>query len=119
MESLASFSAVIDRLGEFEEVIQAPQRQKAASAAATADIPSGNGALPAPVESAAPAAADSIQLMDVDPADDRAGGPAGPRPLLELDGVTLRTPNGAATLVEGLNVQVRALTARKLHSVRL
>ena len=95
---------MIDRLGEFEEVIQAPLSDKAAIAATVADaMPStaGNGAGPEP--GPALAAADSIQLMDVDPADEAAGS----RPLLELEAVTLRTPNGAATLVERLDVAVR------------
>ena len=108
MESLASFSAVIDRLGEFEEVIQAPQNEKAAAAAEAADaMPAagGNGAGPEPA--AVPAAhADTIELLDVD----TAGQTAGRGPLLELEGVTLRTPNGAATLVEHLDVAVRPAT---------
>ena len=104
LESLASFSAVIDRLGEFEEVIQAPRPDKAATASEDADAGTstgGNGAGPEPAAALA-APADTIQLMDVDP----AGEAAGPRPLLELEGVTLRTPNGAATLVEHLDVAV-------------
>ena len=104
MESLASFSAVIDRLGEFEEVIQAPPREKAATAAESADaMPAagGNGAGPEPAVQA-----DTIELLDVDP----GARPAGHGPLLELEGVTLRTPNGAATLVEHLDVAVRPAT---------
>ena len=105
LESLASFSAVIDRLGEFEEVIQADPRENAATAAETADaMPAagGNGAGPEPAAASA-MLADTIELLDVDP----AGQAAGHRPLLELEGVTLRTPNGAATLVEQLDVAVR------------
>lgn len=134
LESLASFSAVIDRLGEFEEVINAPKAAQATAAqpglAAAADSAT-NGSEPA--QAAAPAAApaaasaatdpsqhagateaaaalargEHIQMLD-EPVAAGSGNTSsgGGDVLLELQGVTLRTPDGSATLVQNLDLQV-------------
>jgi ABC-type uncharacterized transport system fused permease/ATPase subunit len=135
LESLASFSAVIDRLGEFEEVINAPKAAQAVAAQPGSLNPATNGAangtsdstlalqaamptadsLQQPItagDSAAVAQSEQIQIVD-EPAS-AAGGRAssnGRDVLLELADVTLRTPDGSATLVQHLNVQVNCSLA--------
>lgn len=149
LESLASFSAVIDRLGEFEEVVNAPKAAQAAAAqpgidsgataadaagssaaaSAAASTAAGgtagaadNAALPAaaaagaqPQSEAARAALEAalgerIQIVDVAAAagSTNSSGGGGGDVLLELEGVTLRTPDGSATLVQDLDLQVSA-----------
>ncbi|KAK9808588.1 hypothetical protein WJX72_000137 [[Myrmecia] bisecta] len=82
-EALAGFGAVIDRLGEFAEVL---------------DVSSSSEALGSQDE-----AEDLITLEDCPAPAATSGQDA---VLLEMDNVTLRTPNGATTLVEGLSLQV-------------
>lgn len=88
IEALAGFSAIIDRLGEFSEVVEsfASRDQDAADAAAN------GSSLP-----------QRIELVDVPTATQQS--PAG-QPLLRLEGVTLQIPDGSRTLVEGLDVEV-------------
>ena len=128
LESLASFSAVIDRLGEFEEVINAPKAAQAIAAqpgslTAAADV-TGNGtsdsaAVPTTASSvgdvpqlpvaagdaAALAHSEQIEIVDESAANGSVSSSGGDV-LLELAGVTLRTPDGSATLVQNLDVQV-------------
>lgn len=137
LESLASFSAVIDRLGEFEEVVNAPKAAQAVAAqpgiAATSNgaadskpdsEPVPQAALPAAESSRQPDAAgaaaalaqgEHIQILD-EPA--AAGGSNGSSDsvLLALEGVTLRTPDGGATLVQKLDLQV--LRCHQLYTRR-
>ena len=131
LESLASFSAVIDRLGEFEEVINAPKAAQAVAAQpgslkSAADV-TGNGksnsaavtttSLSAEDVSQLPVAAEaalahSEQITIVDePAVNGSASSSGKDVLLELAGVTLRTPDGSATLVQNLDVQVNCTDA--------
>lgn len=126
LESLASFSAVIDRLGEFEEVINAPKAAQAVAAQpgslkpavdVTGNGSADNAAVPTTASSvegvpelpvaAEAALAHSEQITIVDePAVNGSASSNGKDVLLELAGVTLRTPDGSATLVQNLDVQV-------------
>ena len=91
----------------------APQRDQAAAlvtAAAEAEAtPSTGTSIPA---TAAASPVLSIQVIDVLPVSSETAmigngaASSGHEMLLELEGVTLRTPNGATTLVEGLDVKV-------------
>ena len=83
-EALAGFSAIIDRLGEFTEVVDS-----------YASPSSSNGVLPmdAPL----------IQLVDI-PMNGAAS--RDDQMLLSLNDVTLQTPNGAMTLIDSLSLQV-------------
>ncbi len=86
-EALAGFSAIIDRLGEFSEVVDnfaSPSEADALPGAA-----SSNGA-----------EASKIDLVD-------RPNHASSTTLLSLESVTLRTPNGMRTLVQDLTLQVR------------
>lgn len=86
-EALAGFSAIIDRLGEFSEVVDnfaSPPEADALPGAA-----SSNGA-----------EASKIDLVD-------RPNHASSATLLSLESVTLRTPNGMRTLVQDLTLQVR------------
>lgn len=149
-ENLAGFSAVVDRLGEFQEVVDVKlrhthprvRRQRAAAAtlaAAAAATPaaahdtassgaadqtlarpaldSSNQNVAATAVPAAAAAADydnaaCIQIVQVLPwqsqlnssMDDANG--AGQDVLLELDDVSITTPDGALALVQRLSLQV-------------
>jgi hypothetical protein len=128
LESLASFSAVIDRLGEFEEVINAPKAAQAVAAQPGSLKPAvgatGNGVadssavrttaasaedvpqLPiAAGDAAALAHSEQIEIVDESAANGSVSSSGGDV-LLELAGVTLRTPDGSATLVQNLDVQV-------------
>ena len=87
IEALAGFSAIIDRLGEFSEVVES-----FASPDGAADA-SGNGSSPPR----------RIELVDVPTATQHS--PAG-QPLLRLEGVTLQIPDGSRTLVDSLDVEV-------------
>ena len=90
IEALAGFSAIIDRLGEFSEVVDSFASEDRSDPSGTLQ----NG-------SSAP---EKIQVIDVPSASQRSS----PRqPLLSLDGVTLRVPDGSRTLVDSLNVEVR------------
>ncbi len=134
LESLASFSAVIDRLGEFDEIVTAPKAAQAAAAqpasaasqdafdGAAADAaaaePTAAASSPAMSDAAAAAVAralgERIQITQMAAA---GSGPAaggggngdggGGDVLLELDGVTLRTPDGGSTLIQNLDIQAR------------
>jgi ABC-type uncharacterized transport system fused permease/ATPase subunit len=96
LESLASFSAVIDRLGEFQEVVQGPlsatSQEEALRGIQLQDV---GGSAP---QEARPVAGAAVGGGDGD----------GGRPLLELERLTLRTPDGRSTLVEGLELAVGA-----------
>lgn len=95
-EALAGFSAIIDRLGEFTEVVDsyvAPSR-------------SNNGArLEAPI----------IELVDA-PVSTAAS--RSERLLLSLEDVTLQTPNGAMTLIDSLSLQVCSAAIAFLQVLR-
>ncbi|KAK9830575.1 hypothetical protein WJX81_000349 [Elliptochloris bilobata] len=95
-ESLAGFSAVIDRLGEFSEVVGSytPAEPAEASSSFRADSGAAAGAWAEP---------SSIGLVDV-PLDEVPRGLGAP--LLELVGVSLRTPGGGRALVDGLDLRV-------------
>ena len=89
IEALAGFSAIIDRLGEFSEVVESfalPNQGSGADA-------SGNGSSAHP----------RIELVDVPTATQHS--PAD-QPLLRLEDVTLRIPDGSRTLVDSLSVEV-------------
>lgn len=75
-ESIAGFSAIIDRLGEFTEVLE-PYSSRSTEASE---------------------AAGSITLESVSPSEGS--------PLLRLEQVTLRSPDGAITLVQDLTAEV-------------
>ena len=81
---MAGFSAIIDRLGEFTEVVDS-----------YASPSSSNGVLPAD--------APLIELVDV-PMNTATS--SNDQMLLSLDDVTLQTPNGAMTLIDSLSLQV-------------
>ena len=90
IEALAGFSAIIDRLGEFSEVVDS---------FASADRSDPTSAL-----QNGGSAPERIQVIDVPSAGQRSG----PRqPLLSLEGVTLQVPDGSRTLVDSLNVEVQ------------
>eukprot|EP00873_Tetraselmis_striata_P019548 jgi/Tetstr1/439812/TSEL_028224.t1 len=91
-QALAGFSAVVDRLGEFTEALEVCKEEAAAQAVPSGGEAAGNG--------------EYICMQDV-PAPVQQG--AGPRsPLLLIDGLTLRTPRGNATLISDLHLQVSA-----------
>ena len=119
-ESIAGFSAVIDRLGEFSEVVSSYSPAAPADASATlastaasptlaldpADSTDAAGADAAGKAAGAEVGAGGISLVDVP----LNGVPRGPRaPLLELSGVSLRTPGGGRTLVDNLDLEVRSI----------
>ena len=90
IEALAGFSAIIDRLGEFSEVVDS-------FASSDRSDPSGtlqNGG----------SAPERIEVIDVPSASQRSG-PS--QPLLSLERVTLQVPDGSRTLVHSLNVEVQ------------
>ena len=89
IEALAGFSAIIDRLGEFSEVVDS----FASPDDATATDESGNGSSPS----------QKIEIVDAPTATQHS--PAG-QPLLSLESVSLQTPDGSRTLVDSLNVEV-------------
>lgn len=90
-ESIAGFGAIIDRLGQFTEVLEpfgvSPMTQQQASA----DSETSNAA----------AELSKISLEDLEPSISS--------PLLDLQSVTLRSPDGSSTLVEGLSLEVPLL----------
>lgn len=85
-ESIAGFGAIIDRLGQFAEVLEPYGSSAMMSDGTTAEA----------TAQAAPEA--RINVENVNPS------PAGP--LLQLQSVSLRSPDGAMTLVEDLSVEV-------------
>ncbi|KAL3130496.1 hypothetical protein ABBQ38_008313 [Trebouxia sp. C0009 RCD-2024] len=88
-ESIANFGAVVDRLGEFQEVLESSAMSRATNTDAVEgdSVPAGQQSL--------------IQLVDK-PGPREAG-----QTLLDLDAVTLQTPDGRSTLVQDLSVQVK------------
>ncbi|KAL3144128.1 hypothetical protein ABBQ32_003918 [Trebouxia sp. C0010 RCD-2024] len=88
-ESIANFGAVIDRLGEFQEVLESSAMSRATGTDVVEGdvVPSGQQSL--------------IQLVDK-PGPREAG-----QTLLDLHAVTLQTPDGRSTLVQDLSVQVK------------
>ena len=121
-ESIAGFSAVIDRLGEFSEVVSSYSPPAPAAPADASETLASTAASPTlaldPAGSMVAGSADAagkaagaelgaggILLVDVP----LNGVPRGPRaPLLELSGVSLRTPGGGRTLVDNLDLKVRS-----------
>ena len=93
-ESIAGFGAIIDRLGEFTEVLE-PFAERPTGAAS-----SSNGAPSGPLVS-------SIDLQDVPPSTASTD-----PPLLALESVTLQSPDGSSTLVEDLTFQVLAFSCQ-------
>lgn len=89
IEALAGFSAIIDRLGEFSEVVDS----FASPDDAAARDESGNGSSPS----------QKIEIVHAPTAKQHST--AG-QPLLSLEGVTLQIPDGSRTLVDSLNVEV-------------
>ena len=88
-EALAGFSAIIDRLGEFSEVVDS-----FASPSAADDQNASNGA--------SSSTSSKIGLVDL-PSNANSG------TLLSLEHLTLQTPNGLRTLVQDLTLQVSHL----------
>ena len=89
IEALAGFSAIIDRLGEFSEVVESfasPDQGAAADA-------SGNGS----------GVTGRIELIDIPTATQHS---SPDQPLLRLEGVTLQIPDGSRTLVDSLDLEV-------------
>lgn len=86
-EALAGFSAIIDRLGEFTEVVD-------------------NFASPESEEDGLPGSVSSggVDTSKIDLVDWPSN--ANSSPLLSLENLTLRTPNGVRTLVQDLTMQV-------------
>ncbi|KAF8071082.1 ABCC2 [Scenedesmus sp. PABB004] len=117
-ETLAGFSAVVDRLGDLAAASaaasvdagdlqqQAPPAPAPAAAAAAleqaAGAASGDGA-----GGGAEPAGPSIQVVHVVPWRD-GGAPADGELLLELDGVSINTPDGGLALVQDLSLRVAA-----------
>lgn len=93
IEALAGFSAIIDRLGEFSEVVES----YASPDQGSARDESGNGSSPS----------QTIEIVDLPTATERN---AADQPLLALQGVTLQIPDGSRTLVDNLNVEVQSLS---------
>jgi hypothetical protein len=120
-ESLAGFSAVIDRLGEFSEVSDVKLRHvftiegesgaaaakvgegaAVAAAAAAAAAPAGRRTA-ASTEAAAEAGPGGITIMHMGPV---AGGGGKGELLLELRGLCISTPDGSSKLAHDLNLEV-------------
>ncbi len=92
-ESIAGFGAIIDRLGQFTEVLEpfgtSPMTKRADPATDAESSPP-------------PAEASKISLEDLEPSTSS--------PLLELHSVTLRPPDGSSALVENLSLKVPLLS---------
>ena len=101
-EALAGFSAIIDRLGEFSEVVDSFASASTPSSSAAEGVAAPAAGANAKVDIGTAAA--QIELIDLPGHGQARGGHAAP--LLSLEHVTLRTPNGAMTLVEDLDLQV-------------
>ncbi|GAX72920.1 hypothetical protein CEUSTIGMA_g375.t1 [Chlamydomonas eustigma] len=105
-ESLAGFSAVIDRLGQFQEVML---RQKASTTTLSQTFPSSYGSSQLHVgDSRAlqvlPASSSSSSLRGIEiqhALGERQG-------LVTLTNLTLQTPDGSSTLVRNLSLKVAA-----------
>ncbi len=94
IEALAGFSAIIDRLGEFSEVVES----YASPDQGSARDESGNGSSPS----------QKIEIVDLPTATER--NPVD-QPLLALQGVTLQIPDGSRTLIDNLNVEVHSASS--------
>lgn len=81
LETLAGFSAVVDRLGQFQEVMET----------CVADDTSDNGVPRIQVETELPASASSDHL-------------------LKLEQLTLMTPDSGTALIKDLSIEVRQYT---------
>lgn len=89
-ESIAGFGAIIDRLGQFAEVLEPYGTSPIIRPAnTTGELELGLPALPE---------VGRISLEDVQPSSSS--------PLLELQSVTLRAPDGGTMLVEDLSLEV-------------
>jgi ABC-type uncharacterized transport system fused permease/ATPase subunit len=107
-ESLAGFSAVIDRLGQFQEAMDST-KAVAKNTAAPSTTSADEATLPARPE-ASPEPPSSlmwpgIRVTHVGAGDDRGSWSEG-GPLLRLHGLTVVTPDGNNVLVQDLNLQV-------------
>ena len=91
-ESIAGFGAIIDRLGQFAEVLEPFGVSSMTQQSESAD---------AETSEAHKTQSSKISLHDLEPSSSS--------PLLELQSVTLRSPDGGATLVEDLSLQVCSL----------
>lgn len=98
IEALAGFSAIIDRLGEFSEVVDnfASPDQRNDSA---------NGST----------ASQRIEIIDVPTATQHS---VGDQVLLSLAGVTLQIPDGSKMLVDNLDVEVYSSQSVRLLPLR-
>lgn len=126
-ETLAGFSAVIDRLGEFQEVVDVRLRHKhprviaqRQAASRAASLASADGDADADAGLVLPSSGDGsgsdgttalpgiqvVQLMQ--PAGGNGSSSSSSSPLLELDGVSISTPDGAVSLVQQLSLAVSA-----------
>lgn len=105
LESIAGFSAVIDRLGQFSEVVDSFGSTSSSSTPAAGS----NGRPPAP----------AIDVIE-GPSTSNGTPQAAPEDgiLLDLDDVTLSTPEGSIKLLQGLSVQVSCPVCRMCLATR-
>lgn len=125
LESLAGFSAVIDRLGEFDEVVADPQDAIAApgeditSAGDSSDLSDGSlhvadaasAAIVVTTAAAVQSAAggvkegERIKILELPPHSATARS-SGETVLLDIQGLSMQTPDGATRLVQNLDLLV-------------
>ena len=91
-ESIAGFGAIIDRLGEFAEVLEPYSRSRSEHAHISASEPSKSSE-----------AVGTIRVEDVTPSPSA--------PLLKIQDLTLRSPDGFVTLVENMSAEVSHLSS--------
>jgi hypothetical protein len=127
IQSLAGFSAVVDRLGQFAEAAEGVRGggsgkagtatgeaagEAAGGVAPLAEPATANGAAAAATAAGAPEPAPGSGIafihLPAPAAAAAAGGVSGAAaPLLELRGVSVTTPDGATRLTQGLDLEVR------------
>eukprot|EP00892_Ulva_mutabilis_P008145 jgi/Ulvmu1/5702/UM024_0051.1 len=90
-KSLASYSAVVDRLGQFQEAVDARGKVAARSDDAQDYVIDPTS---------------EIELLDI-----HAGDVTGGVPLVRLEGVTICTPNFSRKLLQGLSLQLPLVAA--------
>jgi ABC-type uncharacterized transport system fused permease/ATPase subunit len=103
-QSLSAFSAVVDRLGEFSEILDQQSSLSGASLQGKDDHVSAETMLNDSSKTLTSAAAARISLVDVQ--DVEVIQPADANILLRLDHVTLKTPQNEATLLRDLSLVV-------------
>ncbi|CAK9264710.1 unnamed protein product [Sphagnum jensenii] len=103
-QSLSAFSAVVDRLGEFSEILDQQSSLSGASLQGKDDHVSAEAMLNDSSKTLTSAAAARISLVDVQ--DVEVIQPADANILLRLDRVTLKTPQNEATLLRDLSLVV-------------